>query len=346
MRSRSGAITRRHAGTGGGWAALAGGWGRVLDSIPPAAGAAVMGTGIVSIGLTLDGYEMLSRILLVITSLMWVTLAVLVSLRSRRDAERLLRDIQTPSALTLIAGTAVLGTRLALLGWTWAGSAALVATAVSWALLSRQVLRHWTTPTVGASLMLTVSTESLAVLTATLGLLQRSEWLIAVALVPFALGLCFYVFVIARFDRRQLAVGHGDQWITGGALAISTLAAGKILAGTEALPTLGGGSGLLRLVTLGLWALTMLWLPVLLATDLLRPRLSYDVRRWATVFPVGMYAVCSFVVGAAGQVEAITSFARLWIWVAFAVWGVVFVAMIRRGVDRETANAERATRDA
>src|SRR5438876_5961327 len=46
-------------------------------------------------------YEMLSRILLVITSLMWVTLAVLVSLRSRRDAERFLRDIQTPSALTL-----------------------------------------------------------------------------------------------------------------------------------------------------------------------------------------------------------------------------------------------------
>jgi hypothetical protein len=36
------------------------------------------------------------------------------------------------------------------------------------------------------------------------------------------------VFVISRFDLRQLVVGHGDHWITGGALAISTLAAGKI----------------------------------------------------------------------------------------------------------------------
>ena len=33
----------------------AGGLGRMLDSIPPAAGAEVMGTGIVSIALSLDG---------------------------------------------------------------------------------------------------------------------------------------------------------------------------------------------------------------------------------------------------------------------------------------------------
>ena len=51
---------------------------RVLDSIPPAAGAEVMGTGVVSIALTLDGYETLSRILLVIAAVMWVTLAVLL----------------------------------------------------------------------------------------------------------------------------------------------------------------------------------------------------------------------------------------------------------------------------
>ena len=59
----------------------------------------------------------------------------------------------------------------------------------------------------------------------------------------------------------------------------------------------------------------------------------YDVRRWSTVFPFGMYAACSFVVGKADHATAITSFARIWIWVALAVWGVVFVAMIRRGID-------------
>jgi hypothetical protein len=53
----------------------AGGLDRVLDSIPPAAGAEVMGTGIVSAALSLDGDETLSRTLLVIAAAMWVTLA-------------------------------------------------------------------------------------------------------------------------------------------------------------------------------------------------------------------------------------------------------------------------------
>ena len=303
----------------------------VLDSIPPAAGAEVMGTGVVSIALTLDGYETLSRILLVIAAVMWVTLAVLLPLRARRDPERFRADIRTPPALTSVAGTDVLGTRLALLGWTWAGIAALLIAAVIWALLIGPVLRHWKTPTVGASLILTVSTESLAVLAATLAIVERTDWLLVVALAPFVLGLCFYAFVISRFDLRQLVVGHGDHWITGGALAISTLAAGKLLAGAKALAILGGG-GVLKDVALGLWVLTMLWLPVLLVAELVWPRFEYDVRRWSTVFPFGMYAACSFVVGAAAHAGGITSFAQVWIWIALVVWAVVLAAMIHRGI--------------
>jgi tellurite resistance protein TehA-like permease len=138
--------------------------------------------------------------------------------------------------------------------------------------------------------------------------------------------------VIARFDLGQLAVGRGDHWITGGALAISTLAAGKITTGAKTLAVLGGASGTLKSVSLGLWALTMLWLPVLLLAEALRLRLIYDVRRWSTVFPVGMYAACSFAVGQAAHASAITSFARAWVWVALVVWLIVFAAMLRGGL--------------
>jgi hypothetical protein len=312
--------------------ATAGGWDRLLDAIPPAAGAEVMGTGIVSVALSLDHHETLSRILLVIAGGMWLALAVLVPLRARRDRARFLADIRTPPALTSVAGTAVLGTRLALLGWTGVGIVMLVLALALWSALLTPVLSHWKTPTVGASLVLTVSTESLAVLAATLALLERTQWLLVAALAPFVLGLCFYVFVIARFDFRQLAVGHGDHWITGGALAISTLAAGKLLAGAKAQAILGGGGGVLKDVALGLWVVTMLWLPVLLVAEVVWPRFEYDVRRWSTVFPFGMYAACSFVVGAAAKAGAITSFARVWIWIALAVWAVVLTAMIRRGI--------------
>jgi tellurite resistance protein TehA-like permease len=305
---------------------------RVLDSIPPAAGAEVMGTGIVSIALSLDGHETLSRIVLLIAAVMWVTLAVLGPARIARDRVRFLADVRTPAALTSVAGTAVLGTRLTLLGWEWAGIALLVIALASWAALLAPVLAGWRTPTIGASFVLTVSTESLAVLAATLAAREHADWLLASALAPVALGLAFYVFVISRFDIRQLAVGRGDHWITGGALAISTLAAGRITLAAKSLHQLVGATGTLKAVSLALWALTIAWLPALLAAEALHPRLSYDVRRWSTVFPVGMYAACSFLVGAAVNAPAITDFARVWVWAGVAVWVVVFVAMLRRGL--------------
>jgi tellurite resistance protein TehA-like permease len=314
------------------WRPAAGVVKRILDAIPPASGAVVMGTGIVSIALSLDGHETISRVLLVLDAVIWVALTVLLPARAARDRTRFLSDVRTPAALTSVAGSAVLGTRLTVLGWDWAGVALLVIALLLWAALLAPVLAHWRTPTVGVSLVLTVSTESLAVLAATLAIRDQAHWLLVAAIAPFGLGLAFYVFVIARFDLRQLAVGRGDHWITGGALAISTLAAGRITTGAKALAVLGGGSGALKSVALGLWALTMLWLPVLLLAEALRLRLSYDVRRWSTVFPVGMYAACSFAVGQAAHASAITSFARAWVWVALVVWLLVFGAMLRRGV--------------
>ncbi len=314
------------------WRPAAGVVKRTLDAIPPASGAVVMGTGIVSIALSLDDHETISRVLLVLDAVIWLALAVLLPARATRDRERFLTDVRTPAALTSVAGTAVLGTRLASLGWDWAGIALLVIALVVWTALLAPVLTHWRTPTVGASLILTVSTESLAVLAATLAAPEHAHWLLIASLVPFVLGLAFYVFGIARFDLRQLAIGRGDHWITGGALAISTLAAARITLGAKTLAVLGNGGGAPKVLALGLWVLTMLWLPVLVLAETLHPRPSYDVQRWSTVFPVGMYAVCSFVVGIAVHVSAITSFARVWAWVALTVWAIVFGALVRRAV--------------
>jgi tellurite resistance protein TehA-like permease len=304
---------------------------RILAAIPPASGAVVMGTGIVSIGLTLDGHETISRVLLGIDGVVWIALGLLLALRFTWDRDRARREARSPAALTGVAATAVLGTRLTLLGWGWAGFALLVIALALWLVLLRPVLTHWATPTVGVSLVLTVSTESLAVLAAALADYHDVRWLIYAALVPFLLGLAFYVFVISRFDPRQLLVGHGDHWITGGALAISTLAVSRIALAGQSVGALSGLNGALDDVSLALWAVTMAWLPALVVAEALRPRLGYDVRRWSTVFPVGMYAACSFIAGDATDTAALTDFARIWVWVGLAVWAVVFVAMLGRG---------------
>jgi tellurite resistance protein TehA-like permease len=305
---------------------------RLARAAPPASGAVVMGTGIVSIGLALDGRETLSRAVLAIDAIVWVALAVVLAGRMLFDGERVRAEARSPAALTGVAGTAVLGTRLTLLGWGGAGGALLAIALVAWVALLGRVLRSWNTPTVGVSLVLAVSTESLAVLAATLAVQQHTGWLLDAAAAPFLLGLAFYVFVIARFDLAQLLVGHGDHWITGGALAISALAAGRITFGAGTLQSLTGAIPTLKVVGLVLWGLALAWLPILIAAEVWRPRLSYDVRRWSTVFPVGMYAACSFSVGAATATPGITDFARVWVWVGVAVWLVVAVAMVRRGL--------------
>src|SRR5262245_4636221 len=282
-----------------------------------------MGAGVVSIGLSLDGRVTLSRILLVLAALAWVALGLLLGARALVNRDRVHREARSPAALTGVAGTAVLGTRLTMLGWSWAGVALLVIALGFWLVLLGPVLANWVTPTIGVSLVLTVSTESLAVLAALLAEHERAPWLLDMAFAPFLLGLAFYVFVISRFDLRQLTTGHGDHWIAGGALAISALAAGRIALGAAALHTLTGIQDALDVGSLVLWCVAIAWLPVLVAAELLHPRLGYDVRRWATVFPVAMYAACSFAVGSAAEVTAINDFARIWVWVGVAAWLVV-----------------------
>jgi hypothetical protein len=305
--------------------------GRTLDSIPPATGSQVMGTGILSIALSLDGQETLSRVILVIAAIIWGSLLLLLPLRTARDPMGFRADARTPASLTAAVATAVLGTRLTLLGWRWAGIAALVLALVLWAALLGPVLSGWKSPTVGVSLLLAVSPEALAVLAATLAGAEHVRWLLVAALVPLGLGLAFYVFVISRFDLRQLSIGGGDHWIAGGALAISALAAAKIAAGAKALAILGGGGGVLKDVAIGLWVLSMAWLVVLVCAEARWPRLTYDGRRWSTVFPLGMYAACSFAVGIVAHADAITSFARVTVWVALAAGVIVFAATVGRG---------------
>jgi Voltage-dependent anion channel len=305
---------------------------RILAAIPAASGAVVMGTGIVSIALLLDGHETLSGVLLVLAGVAWVTLGAILADRVLRDRERLRTESRVPAALTGVAGTGVLGTRLVLLGWDWAGIVLLVIALALWLALVPSVLRNWVVPTFGASFILTVSTESLALLAAVLALGEHAHWLLDAALVPFVLGVAFYLFVLSRFEFRQLLVGRGDHWVSGGALAISTVAAGRITIAAAKLHMFTGHQALLEGIALGLWVATIAWLPVLLIAEVAKPRLHYDVRRWSTVFPFGMYAACSFIVGEAIKALGITEFAEIWVWVAVAVWLVVFAGMLRRGL--------------
>lgn len=59
-------------------------------------------------------------------------------------------------------------------------------------------------------------------------------------------------------------------------------------------------------------------------------RLAFDRRRWATAFPVGMYAVMCLSLAPLERSGLIRDLARVWVWIALAVWMLSAVGVLRR----------------
>jgi hypothetical protein len=259
-----------------------------------------MGTGIVSEALALDGHPALSDVLLAIAVALAVALGAVLVAALRADRRAVARAAATPASLTVVAALGVLGTRLTQVGSRGIGIALLALAIACWVPLLVAVLRAWHRPAGGGVFLVSVATQAIAVVAATLG--ARG-----LGLVLLVTGLGLYAFALGSFDLAEIRRGRGDQWVAGGALAIAALAAAACA---------------LRAVSHVLWGVAMVWLPVLIAGEVLAPRRGFDPRRWSTVFPVGMYAAMSHAVG-------VTAFARAWTWVAVAVWAVVAVASLR-----------------
>jgi tellurite resistance protein TehA-like permease len=292
-----------------------------------------MATSIVSIGLSLDGHESFSRVLLAAAFVLWLGLAAIAVDQFVEARLEFLNAVGTPAVLTVVADTAVLGSRLVLLGWLRLAEISLGLALALAALLFPRVLRRWSLPTVGVSFMVPVSIESLAALAAEAALAERLTLLAVAATALLLAGLATYAFVLSTFDFHQLLTGRGDHWIAGGALAIATFACARTAQAAAALPPLNGLSDVLSNGSLALWAASALWLPALIASELRSMRTAYDIRRWSTVFPFGMYAVCSFLTGRVAEIGWLTTFARVWVWVAVAVWLAVVLELIFREHD-------------
>ena len=298
--------------------------------VPPASWTIVMSCGVVSIDLSQVHQAVLSAILLWFTAAVWLLLAVVLAAPLAYQPGRFRREAAQPVTLAAVAATAVLGTRLAGGGYHVTAAALLALAAAGWVVLLGPVLWHWKTPTAGTSFIAGVATDGLAVLSASLAVPYRARWLVIAAIVFLLVSLALYVFTLAWFDWRQLLTGRGDHWIAGGALAISALAAGLITRAAGALGLFGPQHQVLSTGTLVVWCLAMAWLPVLIAVEAVRPRPGYDIRRWATIFPLGMYAACSFAVGPVAGVSGITGFGRIWTWVACAATVLALAGLFLR----------------
>ncbi|CAM5341344.1 membrane protein [Streptomyces avidinii] len=284
-----------------------------------------MATGIISVGLYLTGYGAVSLVALVVAGVLWLVLAADFTSRLLGDRGRFRAEADTPGALTAVAATTIIGTRLAQQGWRTAAAVLLAVAALLWPGLLLNVVRHWRRRMPGAAFLGCVATQGLSVLAASLADAGHQDWLARAALVTFCLGLLCYVAALFRFDLREVVGGAGDHWVAGGALSISALAGSKLTASPV---WTGSAHTALRTVTLALLAVSLVWYVVLLAAELRHPRPRYDIRRWATVFPLGMTATACLSVADPAGIAWLRPLGEVLLWIAVGAWLLTFAALV------------------
>ncbi|MER5582280.1 tellurite resistance/C4-dicarboxylate transporter family protein [Streptomyces asoensis] len=308
----------------------------------------VMGTGIVSTALYVNGAGTASAVLL------WVALAgfaVLVPAYGwwmLRRRQRFVATLLGPRAfvlLTLAVSANVLAARLVPDGHIAVAGAFLAFGFLGWLVLDYAVplalittLKRNPSPDQanGTWFLWAVGSESVAVAAASLARAAPNHALAVLAVVCWAIGLIQYLLTAAIVLLRLLARPIHPEglmtsvWIFMGAAAIAVLAAVRltVLPPDETL--------LSRALFVGaavvLWAFSSWLIPLLLALGMWRHvvrriPLRYDLGWWNLVFPIGMYAVTTHELGRVTGTSWLTSTGRWEGWVAAAVWAVVFAAM-------------------
>lgn len=311
-----------------------------------------MATGIVSVAARDARLRVLSLLLMWLAVGALAIVAGLAVLRAMRFRDRLARDLRDPAlafgAFTLVAGLDVVGTRLGLTGAPGAaaalGLAALVALLPLVAAVIGVVVRLGVGLRAGVPgnwLLATVAVESLAVIAAELAHVWAPNVLLDFAFGLWVLGLLLYVptatLVVARLVRRRrhAAELRPDDWILMGALAISGLAAAELLAGAPRADLAHAVAPGVRGVGLAIWIAAGAWIPVLVALEARRARAlglsagRFDAERWATVFPLGMYASMSHGIGHQLGLPALATVSDVFSAIAAVAWLMVGAGLVR-----------------
>jgi tellurite resistance protein TehA-like permease len=315
--------------------------------------ALVMATGIIAIAAKQQKIVWLADTLYLVAAASYAVLVVLIVVRLVVYTKRLVADLTSHAKgfafLTIVAGTNVLGSASALIhGWwglagvLWWCSLALYAMLVYTSLIA-DVLRH-DKPGLGAGIngswfLLTVSTESIAVLGALLLGHRPDDLLAFFCVAAFCLGLVLYLIVMTmvflRWTFQSLEPTEADPpaWIAAGAVAITVLAGSNLL-GTRAISTRVDRlapfiEGLVMLA----WATATFWFPLMVAIGIWRHivrhvPLRYHPSYWALVFPLGMYGAATFKMRAVVKLGQLDWAPKVTLAVALLAWSMAFAGLL------------------
>jgi tellurite resistance protein TehA-like permease len=317
--------------------------------------ALTMATGIVAVGAAQQTLDLVADTLFVIALAAFVVLAVLSAARLICYPRALISDLTHHrtgfSFLTLVAALNVLGSGAALIHqwWTFAWIVWIASLGFWLALLYPPLLGviiGRAKPALGEGIngtwfLLTVSTESIAVLGALLlghrG--ESSQLLELTVLATFTLGLVLYLIVMTLIFLRWSFYPLGPDelqppsWIAAGAVAITVLAGANLLGIRQSYPRIDRLAPFLEGMVILAWATATFWLPVLVAVGIWRHvvkrvPLRYHPAYWALVFPIGMYGVATFRMSDVTDLDVLDRLPPLALALALIAWTAAFVGLV------------------
>lgn len=325
-----------------------------VSTLAPGYFALVMASGIVSVGMELRGHHGFSDALLVVCVVAYATLVTLTVVRVVRHRGLVADEFRDPRRgfgfFTFVAGTNVLGARVGMEGAHTATVALLAVAGVTWLVLGYVV--PWTAvlgrserPVVatanGTWFIWVVASQSVAVSAASLEPVVTTgrRELAVLAVVSWSVGAFLYaaagVIVALRLMLYPLVPADltPPYWVAMGALAITVLAGARIVEMADA-PMVDVTRGLVAGLSVGFWAFATWLIPALVAAGWWRHMthrvpLRYESSLWSIAFPFGMYAVAGIYLGRADGLPIVGAIGAAWLWVAFALWSVLFLAMLR-----------------
>jgi tellurite resistance protein TehA-like permease len=315
--------------------------------------ALVMATGIIAIGAYLEGLDWLDDVLFVVAALAYVVIVALTTLRLARYPRLLLTDLTSHTRgfafLTAVAATNVLGSASAVIHGWWGLAWVLWFTGIAlWAILLYvtliAVVLRSPKPGLerginGTWFLLTVATESIAVLGAQLLGRGDSDLLAFTCLALYCLGLVLYVIVMTMvflrwtFESLEPTEADPPAWIAAGAVAITVLAGSNLLLAQDAAPRIARVAPAVEVLVVLAWATATFWFPLMIAIGVWRHIISrvplrYHPSYWALVFPLGMYGVASARMIDATDLTALDWLPPVVLAIALTAWALAFTGLV------------------